>query len=184
MSQTVQVNPLSYLGYHSIGEEHLRAGRLDQSLEWLSKPIALNPDYLSAQISLGMVWASRGESTKAIEHYRAALAKNPSAIGTRARPVSSLHNNLGMQLLQVGHQEEAVEQFQKAIEIFPRSLNAHLNLGNLALGERRFSEAVAEFEKAQAINPSSPAIRQRLELTRQYAQQQAQSEGTPAPPSP
>jgi protein O-mannosyl-transferase len=171
-TRTLQVNPQSYLGAFSIGDEYLRGGHPEASVPWFQKSLAINPDYQEAQVSLGMAWVHLGETDAAIEHYRAALARNPSTVGIRARSVASLHNNLGMVLLQAGREDEAVEQFRSAVRIFPRSLNGHMNLGNLAMAHHRYLDAVAEYEIALALNPKDPGIRGRLDLARRAAQDQ------------
>ena len=183
-AHTVEVNPRSYLAYHSVAEEHLHAGRFDQCIEWATKSLAINPDYVSAQISLGLALAKQGDYAKAIDHYDAALARNPSTVGTRARHVSALHNNLGLLLLRVGRDAEASAHFRKAVEIFPRSLNARLNLGNIALDERRYLDAIAEYEAAQALSPSHPLVEERLELARQGARGALLDDQSPQPPRP
>jgi tetratricopeptide (TPR) repeat protein len=182
-THTVKVNPQSYLGYYSVAAEYMQTGRLDQSIGWLEKSLAVNPNYLNAEIAFGLVWSQRGDYAKAIDHYNSALAKNPSIVGTRAKLVSSVHNNLGMVLLQVGRAEEGIAHFRKAIEIFPRSLNAHLNLGGIAYDEQRYSDAIAEFEIAQSLSPGNPAVEQRLERARQSAHR-APRDDTPQRPSP
>jgi protein O-mannosyl-transferase len=170
-ANTVEVNPRSYLGYFCIADECIHSGRFAESVGWLSKSIAIDPNYLTAQIALGMAWVQLGEYDKAIDHYTAALAKNPSTVGSRARPVSSLHNNLGMLLVQTGRIAEGVEHFRKAVEIFPQSINGHLNLGNVAFAERRYLDAIAEYEIARSFGPGYPAVEQRLERARQRARQ-------------
>ena len=172
---TLKVNPRSYLAYYCIGEEHMRAGQLDQSIEALGRSLALNPDYLSADIALGLAWVRKGDRAKAMEHYQSVLARNPSTVGSRARDVASIHNNLGMLFLQIGFEPGAVEHFRKAVQIFPRSLNAHLNLGNLALRHGRYAEAIAEYEIAASLSPGSRGIEQRLARARQGAHAQGPS---------
>jgi tetratricopeptide (TPR) repeat protein len=180
-TRTLQTNPRSYLGAFSIGDEYLRGERRPEiSLPWFQKSLAINPDYLEPQISLGMAWVQTGNIDAAIDHYNAVIARNPSTVGTRARSVASLHNNLGMLLLQAGREDEAIEHFRTAIQIHPRSLNAHLNLGNLAMAKGRYRDAIAEFEKALELNPNNPGIEQRLGLARQGAQE-AQADRAPSP---
>jgi tetratricopeptide (TPR) repeat protein len=149
----------------------MRSGRVDEAIEWLEKSRAIDPDYLSTVLTLGMAFTQKREVDKAIELYGAALAGNPSIAGTRAKPVASLHNNLGMLLLQSGQKAAGVGHLRKAVEIFPRSLNAHLNLGNVALDEQRFPDAVAEYQTALSLSPGDRGIVQRLEIARQRAQQ-------------
>lgn len=80
-------------------------------------------------------------------------------------------HNLGLLLLQSGNRSEGIEHVRKAVEIFPRSLNAHLNLGNVALNDRRYGDAIDEYNTALSISPGSRSIEQRLELARRGAQQ-------------
>ncbi|HEY5284722.1 MAG TPA: tetratricopeptide repeat protein [Polyangia bacterium] len=169
-TQTLKVNPQSYLGYFCIADEHIHAGRFDESIEWLTKSLAINPHYVNADLALGLAWSQMGENERAIDQYRSALAKHPSTVGTRARLVSSLHNNLGMVLVRVGREAEGVAHFHKALEIFPPSVNAHLNLGNLAFENGRYVDALAEYQAAQALNPGYPAVEQRVERARQSIQ--------------
>ena len=167
---TVRVNPKSYLGYFCLGDDLMRAGRVDEAIGWLEKSLAINPDYLNTVLTLGMAFTHNGEIGKSIDLYSAVLAKNPSVAGTRARYVASVHNNLGMLLLQSGNEEAGVGHLRQAIEIFPRSLNGHLNLGNVAFNEQRYAEAVAEYQTALALSPDDRGIEQRLEAARQRAQ--------------
>jgi len=170
-ANTLRVNPNSYLGSFCIGDELMRSGRLDEAIAWLERSHAIKPDYLSTVLTLGMAFTQKREADRAIELYGAVLATNPSIAGTRAKPVASLHNNLGMLLLQSGRKEAGVGHLRKAVEIFPRSLNAHLNLGNVALDEQRYPDAVAEYQTALSLSPGDPGIVQRLELARQRARQ-------------
>jgi protein O-mannosyl-transferase len=170
-SYTMSVNPRSYIGAFCIGDELMRSGRLDESVGWLQKSLALNPDNLNAVLTLGMAFVKESERARAIELYRSALMSNPSAAGARAKNVAALHNNLGLLLLQSGNRSAAVEHFREAVEIFPRSLNAHLNLGNVAFDDRRYGDAVDEYNTALSITPGSRSIEQRLELARRGAQQ-------------
>jgi hypothetical protein len=170
-AHTVKFNPKSYLGSFCVGDELMRAGRLDEAIAWLETALAIKPDYLNAVLTLGMAFTHNGQPDKAIELYDATLAKNPSVVGTRAKHVASLHNNLGMLLLQSGRHEAGVEHFREAVEIFPRSLNAHMNLGNVAFTEQRYPDAVTEYETALSLSPGDRGIAQRLELARQRAQQ-------------
>jgi len=171
-SHTVEVNPRSYLGCYCIAEEYLHTRHLDESQKWLLRSLSLNPNYLNSVIDLGMVQARSGEISKAIELYTKVLAKNPSTVGARAKLVSSIHNNLGMLLLQVGRRRQGIEHIRKAVELFPRSVNGHLNLGNVAMDERRYSDAVSEYEMAQSLSPGNPAIERRLDRARQMAKWQ------------
>src|SRR5208282_4294898 len=73
------------------------------------------------------------------------LAKNPDCwLG---------HNSLGLAFLEKGQADEAIEKFQKALEINPNYAEAHTNLGNACLRNGQLSEAIEQYEMAVKINP-------------------------------
>ena len=77
--------------------------------------------------------------------WRATIAKNP---------VSWLaHNNLGYVLRQKGQVDEAMVQYQKALEIDPGYANAHYNFGNALFQKGRLDEAMEHYQKALEIQP-------------------------------
>jgi protein O-GlcNAc transferase len=154
-----------------LGDDLMRSGRIDEAIDRLQRSVALKPDYSSAVLNLGTALTQRGEPEKAITPYSRALAKSPSAVGARAPALASLHNNLGLALGQVGQEAEGIGHFHEAVKIFPGSLNAHLNLGNVAVAQQRYADAVAEYETALSLSPGNRNIEQRLELARQGARQ-------------
>ena len=50
--------------------------------------------------------------------------------------------------------DEAIGQFQKALEINPNYAEAHNNLGNALLQKGQVDEAMAQYQKALEINPN------------------------------
>jgi tetratricopeptide (TPR) repeat protein len=74
------------------------------------------------------------------------LAKNPNCwLG---------HYNLGNALLQKGQVDDAVAQYQKAVEIYPNYQEAHGNLGLALFQKGQVDDAVAQYQKAVEINPN------------------------------
>jgi Tfp pilus assembly protein PilF len=60
----------------------------------------------------------------------------------------------GLKSAEEGKAPEAIESLRKAIEIFPKYFDAHLQLGNVFLKTDRLQEAIAELDKAREINPN------------------------------
>ncbi|MCE0496848.1 MAG: tetratricopeptide repeat protein, partial [Methylacidiphilales bacterium] len=58
------------------------------------------------------------------------------------------HYNLGNDLVQKGQADEAIDQYQKALEIKPNYMEAHYNLGNALLHRGQLDEAIAHYQKA------------------------------------
>jgi tetratricopeptide (TPR) repeat protein len=63
------------------------------------------------------------------------------------------HSNLGAALFQKGQVNEALEQFQKALEINPDYVDAHSNFSVALFQKGQVDDAVAHYRKALEINP-------------------------------
>jgi tetratricopeptide (TPR) repeat protein len=64
-----------------------------------------------------------------------------------------VHFGLGNVLLQRGNVDEAITQYQKALQIEPDYAEAHDNLGTLFVRMGRVEEGIAQFQKALRIQP-------------------------------
>ena len=168
---TLKINPQSYLAHYSVATELFEAGRTDEGMAQTLKCLEINPNYLNAEVALGVALIREGKFQGAIDYYLSVLSKNPSSVGKRAPLVSSIHNNLGMALHQVGREREGTEHFGKAVEVDPKSINGHTNLGRAALDEGRFSDAVTHYQAALDLNPGNREIRGMLEVARRRVRQ-------------
>jgi tetratricopeptide (TPR) repeat protein len=65
------------------------------------------------------------------------------------------HNNLGNALLKEGNVDEAIVQYQKALQINPDYAKAHYNLGCALFQKGNVDEAIEHFQRALQINPDS-----------------------------
>jgi Flp pilus assembly protein TadD len=72
------------------------------------------------------------------------------------------HYTLGNCLLQRGQVEEAIAQFQKALEIEPGYTEAHDNLGIAFLHKGQVNEAMAQFQKALELQPDNVEVQNNL----------------------
>src|ERR1700720_4220911 len=83
---------------------------------------------------------------------------------------------LGRMLMQANLPEAAAEVVKKALELAPKLPLAHLLLGEFYLFKSDTAQALREFEQEREINPSNPAVYDRLGdvFTRSGQYQQAQ----------
>ena len=77
--------------------------------------------------------------------WQTTIAKNPDCW--------LAHNNLGGYLYNKGHIKEAMEHYQKAIQIDPNYAEAQNNLGAALAAEGRFDEAIENYHRAIQIRP-------------------------------
>jgi len=66
---------------------------------------------------------------------------------------ASEHVALGMEYYEQGKYDEAIAEFQRAIELDPDSSESHRNLGAAYLEQGKLDEAVASYEKAIELDP-------------------------------
>jgi tetratricopeptide (TPR) repeat protein len=110
-----------------------------------AETIRRNPEAWIAWNNLGQIVSARGESERALELYRRAVALNDE--------YEMGHYNLGSLLADLGRLDEALPHLERAVAIMPGFADAHLNLGN-ALGRRGDTAgAVAHYRAALAIDP-------------------------------
>ncbi len=63
------------------------------------------------------------------------------------------YNNLGVSLAQQGKMDEAIENFSKALQIYPDHVEAHMALGLALAQQGKMSEAMAHYSEGLRIQP-------------------------------
>jgi len=69
------------------------------------------------------------------------------------------HNNLGVCLRSKGRDNEAMEHYQKALDLNPYYAEAYQNIGNILAESGLLGEAVVRYNAALAISPRSVGVR-------------------------
>jgi len=77
-----------------------------------------------------------------------------------------VHYSLGLALFQDGRTDEAISEYQKALEMHPDDADAHASLGTALFKKGRADEAIAEFQEALRIQPDHSIARYNLRLAR------------------
>ena len=65
------------------------------------------------------------------------------------------HLELGNELLQTGHLEEAIAELDLARQINPKDDRAYLSFGLVLMQQKKYGVAVAVFAEASRLNPTS-----------------------------
>jgi Tfp pilus assembly protein PilF len=111
------------------------------------KPTWLQTALLCTMVTVGAVWTYERNAVYSdrITFWQDCVNKSPR----KARP----HNNLGVALADQGYHEEAIRQYQKALEIDPLYQDPVANIG-LSLAEQgKIKASITQFLKALEINP-------------------------------
>jgi len=109
---------------------------------WLQSTLGAGVLVILGILSWHRAWSYESEEIL----WTDTLAKNPNCwVG---------HYNLGVALDQKGQVDEAMVQYQKALEINPHYADPHFNLGVALAQKGQVDEAMAHFRKVLEINPN------------------------------
>ena len=126
------------------GISHMLAGRyLDAQLS-AQQALALDPDHADALHLIGLVCVRSG-------HYDHAVEWITRAIRLVARP--DYLANLGIALKQSGRPDEALQVFDKAVQLKPDDSQAWLRLANVLVALGRKAEALLAFQRVLQLDP-------------------------------
>ncbi len=149
-----------------------------------ARSVALAPTLVDSQLCAGALSIVRGEHSKALGSYQSALyvdednaeallglasahegvGNNDTAEATYRRAIADerldwvSYSELGSFLNRRGRQQEALEQFDKALEVMPENGIAHRNRGAVLLAMGRFEESREASLVAQRWRPTDATI--------------------------
>ena len=169
LKKTLSLSPRERSAYLNLGLSYVETGRtedaaniLQKGLEQFPKDIDIlynlgkvytrmmtatfqkmadtEPDSYRVHQLLGESYETRRETAKAIEEYKAAIARKPDVPG--------LHYALANVYWKEGDLEEAEKGFRRELEINPENYVTTWKLGNICLIRRETDQAIVYLEKA------------------------------------
>jgi len=114
----------------------------------IRKALELNPNLVPALIGLGTAYYKKHRSFNQAANYYSRAAE--------IAPSPQLYNYLGTALTYQGYYTQAINKFQKAIELDPKYASAYRNMGIAYYYMNRVKDSVAAQQRAIALNPNSP----------------------------
>lgn len=153
-----------------IGE--LRAKKEKEGFESLRQALAAFPDYFLALDRLGTEYAVRGNTNPA--YFEAARVLLTKAVGVNAGSFSSTFG-LGFAQYHLGMTDGAVENFQRAVKLYDKSVNGHLWLGVALKKLGKLSQAEASLTRANKVSNGKVA-EVHLRLAEVYSEQKRYKE--------
>lgn len=107
-----------------------------EALAALDQALKADPGNPAGLVTQGRVRAAQGEHARAIESFTRAATSGESA---------ELHLELGTSLMALRRSAEAGEHFRRAVQLAPRSGDAHRRLGEWLLANGQDDAAATEF---------------------------------------
>jgi tetratricopeptide (TPR) repeat protein len=146
-----QINPYDSFVEERIARAETMRGQSDQAVAALTRAVAINPSSIMLQQAAARALIADGRYADAYAHYQKMLERFP-------RDTDAL-TNYGLLAARLGHPEEAMDSWQKSVDINPNQPNAHLYLAE-AFDQRGEPAAAARhwnlfLQFAAVANPQS-----------------------------
>jgi protein O-mannosyl-transferase len=172
-------NPDAWQGRARLGQYFFRQGNYFDAIEHLQRAVELKPELPENHNLLGLAYCRAERFEEGIAEYRKALElKQPSAATAESASVATIRTNLANALTITGNNlsgnateipseamrryEEAIAQYEKALELEPSQPAIHRNLGLVLARLGRLDEAEAHLRATLQIVPDEPTAKETL----------------------
>ena len=189
-SKGVELKPDMKWAHFFLGNVHLRQERFKEAAEEFEKEITLQPDFDKVWFQLGKAYVLGGEDDKAIAAFEKANTIDPTksdsymelaaiyekrkdkakaeemyqkVIAVDPGNAAAVFYNLGVHAWNENKDKEAVQAFQKAIEIDPKYAPAHKELARVLTRLQDFHGAVQHYQEYLKLNPQAPDAKEILD---------------------
>ena len=148
--RAAQINPYDSFVEERIARAETQQGRHDQAVAALTRAVSLNPSSITLQQAAARALIADGRYADAYAHYQKMLERFP-------RDPDAL-TNYALLAARLGHPEEAIDSWQKSVDINPNQPNVHLYLAE-AFDQRGEPAAAARhwnlFLQYATVNPQT-----------------------------
>jgi len=173
-------NPDAWQAHARLGQHFFRQEKYSDAIEHLRRAVELKPELPEDHNLLGLAYCRAEQFDQGIGEYREALRLEEAKLSAgQTASVATIRTNLANALTIVGNNlsngareipveamrryEEAIAQYEKALELEPNQPGIHRNLGILLARLGRYDEAKAHLRATLQIVPNEPAARETLE---------------------
>jgi len=124
-------------------------GAHGKAISEYKKAISINPDYIDACRCLGELYSDEGFYNEAIEQFTTVL-------NTKVKfDYADIHRHKGFALEKIGKEEQAIEEYKKALEINPDYSEANFNMAKIHYRKKSFKEAMEYISRAVKRSPGN-----------------------------
>jgi len=154
--QAVQFDPHRFDAYNNLGIIFMDRGAYDKAESAMEAALRAKPDFAKTYYNMGLLLCKMKRFSESFHYYTEAIRLDPEDKEIRTKFASS-HCDYGIALALQGNVDEAIKQFEIALDIAPRaaSATAHYNLGVTYAGLKKFDLAKIEYEKAILADPDN-----------------------------
>eukprot|EP00123_Amoebidium_parasiticum_P012023 comp21067_c0_seq2/m.28366 comp21067_c0_seq2/g.28366 ORF comp21067_c0_seq2/g.28366 comp21067_c0_seq2/m.28366 type:complete len:208 (-) comp21067_c0_seq2:1032-1655(-) len=148
MEKAISVDPNNPVAYFHAAQCVVQLGDPALSLKYFDKVLELDPNNYMALNHKGLtLMGTENGALAAMECFQKAIQLKPNE--------PDAYNSFGLLLRSLEQQQEAVDMFDKAISVAPKSAIAHTNKGFVLLHMKNdIKAAQQQFERAITVDPT------------------------------
>jgi tetratricopeptide (TPR) repeat protein len=140
-------NPKSYALHLRLGAAYLSSDRYSDAESIFRQLISAGDPLPTSYVGLAQVLLRTGRAEEAVSELAAA--------GKKLGPNFLISYFQGLALNRAARPAEAISAFQDAVQLSPKSAEAHLGLGKTELQVGHTKDAIVELEKSLQLNPGN-----------------------------
>jgi len=148
----ITLEPRQASAYYNLGNVYKDTGRIQDAIAAYTEALELKPNYVDAYNNLTIVLAGQDQ---VIEERQLDVIKRYKSLQMINAEKADEHFKSGVLLLAEDKLDEAIEEFKKAIEAWPKYSKAYFNIGNALRLQGKLAEAVDAYSKALSIKPDN-----------------------------
>lgn len=161
--RAARINPYDSAVQARIARAEAQSGRRDEAVAALSRAVEINPNSIALQQACARAMIEDGRYADAYTHYQKMLEQFP-------RDADSLVN-YGLLAARLGHPDEAMDAWEKSVDVNPNQPNVHLYLaeafdqrGEFAAASRHWNSFL-QFAGSGAFSASQDPALGRQQVT-------------------
>ena len=146
--------------YYQKGVALLRMQRFDDAISSFNEALEHGSDMETVGRALAGAYMGLGEELFSAGNYSGAIQYYTEAVGINPDP--RFYNRIAIAKRRNNQEQEAVENFQQAIEMNPNYAVAYAGLGGAYVGLQQYDDAIEAYSTALEIEPAMQQARRGL----------------------
>ena len=153
--EMLEIDAKNALTWANLGAVEQQSKNAKEAIQCFETSLKFNSQLVQSWIALGLLYSSKGDHYKAVSALTRALHEDP----TDARA----HNYLAIEAKDLGWNDTALSELQRAIDLNPEYGIAQFNLATMYLDQKPPSKTLARrhYEKALALGVEKDEVLER-----------------------
>lgn len=143
-----------FLAKVTAARQMISTGNPAFAVDSLDQAVKLRPRNLSVYFYRGLAYDEAGDPSTAVKNYLESVDR-AKTVGMDS---AELRTNLGNSYMKLNFFDDAIVEYQRAIEIEPASGTAHMQLGRALLSKGDYPAALKSLRKCETLGINDPTV--------------------------